>query len=113
YSTRVLERIHTARSAIFPGQLQHALDAPRPEFALASMDGVADSADVGSGLVRTSKELKQLWWRAARTILIANAMTAAFGAHMLAQQLARARIDQPYVHRVPLHMDLPPDPARR
>jgi hypothetical protein len=41
-------------------QLENALDATHPKFALASMDGVTDSADVGSSLVRTSQQLKQL-----------------------------------------------------
>ena len=51
--------------------------------------------------------------RALRTVLIADAMSATLLPQMLAQQLAGARIDQPHVHRVPLHVDLPPDPARR
>ena len=40
-------------------------------------------------------------------------MAAALAAQMLAQQHAGARIEQTHEHRVPLHMDLPPDPARR
>src|ERR1039457_4510438 len=40
-------------------------------------------------------------------------MSATLLPQMLAQQLAGARIDQSHVHRVPLHVDLPPDPARR
>jgi hypothetical protein len=40
-------------------------------------------------------------------------MPAALLAEMLAQQLASARIEQPHIHRVPLHMDLATDPAGR
>jgi len=36
-------------------QLQNPLDATHPEFALASMDGIADDADVRSGFMRTSQ----------------------------------------------------------
>src|SRR5260370_32775395 len=82
------------------------------EFALASMDGVADSADVGSCLVPTGQQLKQLRWRTTRTIRIADTMSAALAAQMLAQQLTGTRIEQTHEHRVPLHVDLPPDPAR-
>ena len=95
------------------GQLENALDAAHSEFALTSMDGVADRADVGSGLVRPRQQLKQRRRRTTRTIRIADAMPATLAAQMLAQQLAGARIEQTHEHRVPLHMDLPPDPARR
>jgi hypothetical protein len=42
-----------SRAAILLDQLENTLDATHSKFALASMDGVADSADVGSGLMRT------------------------------------------------------------
>src|SRR5258708_9977111 len=77
------------------------------------MDGSADSADVGSCLVGTRQQLKQLRWRAARAIRIADTMSAALAAQMLAQQLTGAWIKQTHEHRVPLHMHLTPDPARR
>ena len=77
------------------------------------MDGVADRADAGSGLVGAGQQLQQLRRCATRTIGIADAVAAALAAQMLAQQLARARIKQTYVHRVPLHMNLAPDPTRR
>jgi len=102
-----------SRVAILLDHLENALDATRPEFALASVDGVADSADVGSCLVRASQQLKQLRWRAPRAIRIADAVPAALGAQMLAQQLARFGIKQTHVHSVPLHMHPTPDPAWR
>ena len=77
------------------------------------MDGVADSADMGSCLVSTRQQLKQRRRRTARTIRIANAVPATLAAQMLAQQLTGAWIKKPYEHCVPLHMHLPPDPARR
>jgi hypothetical protein len=60
------------------------LDAAHSEFALASMYGVADSADAGSCLVPTHQQLKQLWGRATRTISIADTMSAMLAAQMLA-----------------------------
>jgi hypothetical protein len=72
------------RAAILLGQLKNALDAAHSEFALASMDGVADSADVGSCLVRAPQQLKQLRWRATRAIRIADAVSATLAAQMLA-----------------------------
>jgi hypothetical protein len=40
-------------------------------------------------------------------------MPTTLAAQMLAQQLTGAGIKQTHEHRVPLHVDLPPDPARR
>ena len=77
------------------------------------MDGVADRADAGSGFVRPRQQLMRVLRRAPRTVRIADAMAATLLAQMLAQQLAGVRIEQPNIHRIPLHMNLPPDPARR
>ena len=54
-----------------------------------------------------------MWWRAPRTVRIADAVAAALLSQMLAQQLAGARIEQAHEHRVPLHMHLAADPTRR
>src|SRR5215472_203816 len=40
-------------------------------------------------------------------------MPSAFLAQMLAQQLARMRMEQAYVQSIPLHLHLPSDPTRR
>jgi hypothetical protein len=77
------------------------------------MYGVADSADVGSCLVRTCQQLKQRQRRRTRAIRIADAVPAALAAQMLAQQLPGFGIEQRYEHRVPLHVDSPTYPARR
>lgn len=53
-------RIVRSRAAILLDQLEDALDAAYSKFSLASMYGVRDSADVGSCLVRTCQQLKQL-----------------------------------------------------
>src|SRR5271166_4413646 len=98
-----------SHAAIPLDQLQNALDATHSEFALASMDGVADSADVGSRLVRTCQQLKQRWRRTTWAIRSADTMSATLAAQMLAQQLTAAWINKPDEHRVPLHVDLPPD----
>ena len=71
-------------AAVLLDQLENALDAAYSEFALASLDGVADSADAGSCLVPTCQQLKQLWRRATRTIPIADTMSATLAAQMLA-----------------------------
>ena len=42
-------------AAVLLDQLENALYAAHSEFALASMDGIADCADAGSGLVGTSQ----------------------------------------------------------
>jgi hypothetical protein len=42
-----------------------------------------------------------------------DAVCATLLAQMLAQQLAGMRIEQAHEHRVPLHMDLAPDPTRQ
>ena len=75
-------------------QLENALDAAHSEFALASMDGVADSADIGSRLVRTCQQLKQRQRRTTRAIRSADTMSATLAAQMLAQQLTGAWIKQ-------------------
>ena len=72
-----------------------------------------DCADIGTGLVRTRQQLKQRWQRTTRTVRIADAMPTTLAAQMLAQQLTGAGIKQTHEHRVPLHVDLPADPARR
>src|SRR6202044_3921166 len=100
-------------SAIFLDQLEHALDATHSEFTLAAMDGIAYGSDVGSRLVRTGQQLKQLERRSRRAIGIADAMPATLAGQMLAQQLAGFRIKQTHEHGVPLHMYLTPYSAWR
>src|SRR5208337_3150081 len=102
-----------SHAAILLDQLKNALDATHSEFALADMDGIADSADVGSRLVCTCQQLKQRWRRTTRTVRIADTMPTTLAAQMLAQQRTGAWIKQTHEHRVPLHVDLSPDPARR
>src|ERR1017187_9372028 len=92
--------IVASRAAIFLDKVENALNATYSEFALASMDGIADSADVGSCLVRTCQQLLQLRRRTTRAIRIADAVAAALGAQMLAQQLASFGIKQTHEHRV-------------
>src|SRR6478752_296934 len=77
------------------------------------MDGIANSAAVGSCLVCTRQQLNQLRARTTRAVSIADTMAAKPATQMLAQQLTAAGIKKPHVHRLPLHVDLPPDPARR
>ena len=77
------------------------------------MYGVADSADVGSGLMGARQQLKQRRRRTTRTVRIADAMPTTLAAQMLAQQRAGAWIKQTHEHRVPLHMHPTSDPARR
>ena len=76
-----------SRAAILLDQLENTLDATHAQFVLASMDGIADSPDVGSCLVGKCQQLKQRWRRTKRTIRIADAVAAALATQMLAQQL--------------------------
>src|SRR5271166_5960905 len=73
-----------SHAAIPLDQLENALDAAQSEFALASMDGVANSADVGSCLMPTGQQLKQPGRRTTRAIRIADTMPATLTAQMLA-----------------------------
>jgi len=102
-----------SHAAILLDQLENALDATHSEFALASMDCVADCADIGSRLVRTRQKLKQRRRCTTWAVRIADAMPTTLAAQMLPQQLTGAGIEQTHEHRVPLYVDLPPDPARR
>src|ERR1017187_5938887 len=77
------------------------------------VDGVANGSDVGAGLMSPRQQLMRMLRRTPRTVRIADTVSATLLAQVLAQQLAAARIEQSHVHRVPLHMDLAPDPARR
>lgn len=77
------------------------------------MDGIRDSADVGSRLVRTCQQLKQRRRRTTRTIRIADTVSARLATQMLAQQLTGAGIKKTHEHRVPLHLDVSTYPARR
>src|SRR5271156_1078180 len=71
-------------SAILLDQLENALDATHSEFALASMDSVADRADMGSRFVRTCQQLKQRERRTTRAVRIADAMPTTLAAQMFA-----------------------------
>src|SRR5277367_6134012 len=79
-----------SHAAIPLDQLENALDAAHSEFALASMDGVADCADIGSRLVSTCQQLKQRRRCTTRAVRIADAMPTTFAAQMLPQQLTGA-----------------------
>src|SRR5271154_527070 len=77
------------------------------------VDGVAESADARSGLMGPRQQLMRVVWGTSRAVGIADAMPATLLSQMLAQQLAGARIEQAHEHRVPLHMKLTSDTARR
>src|SRR5271170_510200 len=77
------------------------------------VDGVAESADARSSLMGPRQQLMRVVWGAPRAVGIADAMPATLLPQMLAQQLAGAQIEQAHEHRVPLHMELTPDPAWR
>jgi len=77
------------------------------------MDGVADRADVGSGPVGARQQLQQRRRRAARAILIADAMGRR-ACRSDARAATRPCADQADVRTSrPLHMNLAPDPTRR
>src|ERR1035438_3358263 len=102
-----------SHTAVFLGQREHAQDAANSRLGLTMVDRVADGADVGACFTSARQQLMRVLWRALRAVLIADAMTTTLLPQMFAQQLAAARIEQPHIHRVPLHVDLAADPARR
>src|SRR5579863_1811215 len=100
-------------TAILLGQREQAHYAAQSGFALALMDHVADSADVLSCLVGSLQQAQRMRRRAPGAIFVADTMRAALLLDVFAQQLAGARIEQAHIHRIPLHIDQPTDPARR
>src|ERR1019366_3401427 len=102
-----------SRTAVLLGKREHAHDAANAGLGLAMVDRVADGADVGAGLVSPRQQLMGMRRRAPGAVLITDTMSTTLLPQMLAQQLAGARIDQSYIHRVPLHVEPAPDPARR
>ena len=74
--------IVASRAAILFRQLDNALDATHSELTMAGMDGVADRADVCSGLLRTDQKLQQLRRCTTWTIRIADAMPTTLAAQV-------------------------------
>ena len=70
---------------------------------------LTDGPDAHRGL----EQRQRLRRRASRAIGVLNAMPAARRPHMLAQELARLRIEQADEEVVPLHVDAAADPAGR
>src|SRR5262245_65580303 len=77
------------------------------------MDVIADSTDRGAGVMRRTQDGQCLRGRAGRPISVVDAMPAARGAKVLAQQLAGLRIKEPDMQLIPLHMGVEADPGRR
>src|SRR5262245_23875656 len=77
------------------------------------VDVIADGADRWSDAHGGLKQRHRLRRRASRPVGIGDAVPAARGSHMLAQELTGLGIEQAHEEVVPLHVDAPPDPAWR
>ena len=84
-----------------------------PDGAFVLMDVVADGADVRAGGLRAGEERDRARRRPRRPIVVVQAMPAAWGPQMLAQQLPGLRREQADVQIIPLHLDALADPAGR
>ncbi len=99
--------------AVLLGQRQHAQDAAHGSLSVGLMHAAAKRADLRAGSVGAAQQLQRAQRRLLGPVLVLDAMAAARLAQVLAQQLARARVQQAHVSRIPLHLDAPADPARR
>jgi hypothetical protein len=97
--------IFDSRQAVFLGQREQTLNAPQSLFSVALVQALTELADMLTGFVRTSQQLRRSLGDAPRRVLRKNAMTATLLAQMLAQQLAGLGIEQADVDVIPLHVD--------
>ena len=67
----------------------------------------------GGGYFGSAQQLFGREWCARGPVFTLDAMTTALLAQMLAQELPRSRIDQPYMCATPLHLNAAADPAGR
>src|SRR5579885_1095649 len=78
-------------------QGKHAQNTAHSQFALFTMDGLAESADVSSGACRSRQQLQRAEQRPLGVILRFDSIPAAFLADMLAQELAVVGIEEAHV----------------
>ena len=93
-------------------QRQDPEDATRREHALGLEEVRTHRPDGRPRFPRDVEEGERLGGRARGAIRVRDAMMTASRAQVLAQQLARARIEHADVQGVPLHGDPLTDPAR-
>jgi hypothetical protein len=91
---------------------KHPEHPPDAGGALMLVDVIADGPDAGAGRSGSRQRRQRGARRAARAVLVLDAMPAAGRAEVLAQQLA-GRGEQTDVEAIPLDVDLAADPARR
>src|SRR5207302_7210461 len=100
--------------AVVLGECEHAEDPADAERAVVRVDQGAELADRTAGAVRAGKELPSLGRRAPRAIGGGDRVLPARLPAMLAQELARARIEEADALPVPLHGEaLAEMPGRR
>src|SRR5579872_6870651 len=72
------------RGAVLFHQVQYTLDAAHTLFRLALVHRLAECSDVLAGLVSAGQQRQGSYGRPPRTVLVADAMTAALLAEVLA-----------------------------
>ena len=98
---------------MFLGERQDAEDAADPGGAVVPMDVVADRADRRAGPLARGQQRQRLERGPGRAVGVLDPMPAARDAQMLAEELARLRMEQPDLRGVPLDVDAPANPPWR
>src|SRR5262249_10516145 len=110
---RDLRGVIDDRDAVLLCQGEDAEDLADPMRAAVRVEMATEDTDRRAGRRRPAEQRERGRRSARRLITDVEAMPAARGAQMLAQELAGRRIDQADVQRVPLHVEPMADPARR
>ena len=95
------------------GKREHAEHTADTRGAFVLMDVLADRADMCTGSLRAGQQRNRARRSAGRSVVVVQAMPAARGAQMLAQELPGLRRKQADVQIIPLHVDALADPAGR
>ena len=99
--------------AVLLGEGDQAEDSTYAGLALATMDVRGQSADVFANVVGTLEELKRRGRRAGWPILLGDPMSSGALPKEFAEQLSGDRVENSYVDRVPLDVDLLAEPPGR
>src|SRR5882757_3477443 len=107
--TGILDR----SQAVLLGQGEDSQDAANRQLALPLVELQTELPDAQPGFLSTAQQLLSSQWCSPRTISFLDRVLPPFLAPVLAQELAGLGIQQTHMEFAPLHVHLPPDPARR
>jgi hypothetical protein len=99
--------------AVFLCQREYAQHATDGRLAFRSMHDLAQRANMRSCYLGSPQQLFGGQWGARGPILVLDAMPTALLAQMISQELSLARINQPHLCAIPLHVNAAADPTRR